>query len=212
MRLPKPLRKVISTFSETQILRLLSSIDIQTREGCRNYVIIPTLFDTGLRVSELAGVKMDDLPLDEGLLKVMGKGGKERFIPIGREVQRVLWRYINRYRPRPLSHNFAFLLLTKDGRKMTKGRIEIIMKKYGERAGITGIRCSLHTLRHTAAVRFLRNGGDVFSLQRMLGHSTLEMTRHYCQLADVDVKKAHLTASPVDNLGFATIRNRRVVR
>ena len=83
---------------------------------------------------------------------------------------------------------------------MTKGRIEIIMKKYSERAGITGIRCSPHTLRHTAAVRFLRNGGDVFSLQRMLGHSSLEMTRHYCELADVDVKRAHLTASPVDSL------------
>jgi len=202
VKLPKPIKKVIPTFSETQILQLVSVIDTSTLEGYRNYAIILTLLDTALRVSELIGVKMDSLWLDDGLLKVMGKGGKERHIPIGTEVQRILWRYINRYRPQPLNPNFDFLFLTKDGRKLTKGRIEIMMLGYGEKAGIKGVRVSPHTLRHTAAVNFLRNGGDVFSLQRLLGHSSLEMTRHYCELADVDVKKAHLTASPVDNLGF----------
>lgn len=92
---------------------------------------------------------------------------------------------------------------------MTKGRIEILMKRYAQKAGIRGVRCSPHTLRHTAAITFLRNGGDVFSLQRLLGHSTLEMTRHYCELADVDVKRAHLTASPVDNLGLTKYEHQR---
>ncbi|MFQ5873367.1 MAG: tyrosine-type recombinase/integrase, partial [Dehalococcoidia bacterium] len=112
VKLPKPIKKVIPTFSETQMLQLISVIDTSTLEGYRNYAIILTLLDTALRVSELTGVKMDDLWLDDGLLKVMGKGGKERHVPIGAEVQRILWHYINRYRPQPLNPNFDFLFLT----------------------------------------------------------------------------------------------------
>jgi integrase/recombinase XerD len=98
--------------------------------------------------------------------------------------------------------NNDILFLTQDGKPLTKDRLEKIMTRFGRKAGLVGIRCSPHTLRHTAAVSFLRNGGDVFSLQRLLGHSSLEMTRRYCELADADVKRAHLTASPVDNLDF----------
>ena len=203
VKLPKPQDKVIPTFSPDQVVQLCSVINLQTAEGYRDYAIVLTLLDTALRVSELTNIRMDDLWLDQGLLKVLGKGGKERLIPIGREVQRVLWRYTNRCRPRPQNGNCDFLFITRDGGKMTRGRIEILMKRYGQKAGIRGVRCSPHTLRHTAAVAFLRNGGNVFSLQRLLGHSSLEMTRHYCELADVDVKKAHDIASPVDNLGLA---------
>jgi site-specific recombinase XerD len=142
------------------------------------------------------------------MLKVLGKGNKERLIPIGKHVQRLLWRYINRYRPEPALVNRHFLFLTRGGRPLTKDRVEKMMAYYGKKAGLQGVRCSPHTLRHTAAVRFLRHGGDVFSLQRMLGHSSLEMTRRYCELADIDVKRAHATASPVDNLDLTVRRPR----
>ncbi len=115
-------------------------------------------------------------------------------------MQRLLWKYISRFRPEPANPNCDFVFLTAGGRPITRNRIQKRMALYGERAGLKGVRCSPHTLRHTAAVSFLRNGGDVFSLQRILGHSTLAMTRHYCELADVDVNRAHTTASPVDNL------------
>ena len=72
---------------------------------------------------------------------------------------------------------------------MTKDRVEKIMTYYGKKTGLKGVRCSPYTLRHTAAVRFLRNAGDVFSLQRMLGHASLQMTRRYCKLADIDAKE-----------------------
>jgi len=164
-----------------------------------------TLLDTGLRVSELCNLELGNLRLEEGMLKVLGKGNKERLIPIGKQVQRLLWRYIDRYRPEPATANCGFVFLTREGRPLTKDRVEKIMTYYGKKAGLAGIRCSPHTLRHTAAVTFIRNGGDVFSLQRMLGHSSLEMTRKYCELADIDVKRAHITASPVDNLDFASM-------
>jgi len=200
LKIPKAPKKVVATFSDLQLGLVLSVIDTSTAEGYRDQVIILTLLDTALRVSELVNIRLNDLWLEEGLIKVAGKGGKERFVPIGKSIQRILWRYISKYRAEPATPNCGLLFLTADGRPMTKDRIDKKMSRYGEKAGIKGVRCSPHTLRHTAAVRFLRNGGDVFSLQRMLGHSSLEMTRHYCELADVDVKRAHLTASPVDNL------------
>ena len=200
VKIPRPPRKVIPTFSDTQIQELLKVMNTKTLGGFRNFTIILTLLDTAMRVSELCNLKLNNVWLEEGVIKVLGKGNKERLIPIGKQVQRCLWRYINRCRPEPVGINCGFLFLTGDGRPLNKDRVEKIMSYYGEKAGIKGVRCSPHTLRHTAAVRFLRNGGDVFSLQRILGHASLEMTRRYCEMADADVKRAHLMASPVDNL------------
>ncbi|MGB2855309.1 MAG: tyrosine-type recombinase/integrase [Dehalococcoidia bacterium] len=199
MKIPKAPRKVIPTFSDLQLQQLLAVIDTSTPEGYRDLAITLTLLDTALRVSELTGITLDNLWLDEGLIKVMGKGGKERQVPMGRTVQRILWHYVNRYRPEPAIPHYNHLFLTYDGRPMTKDRIDNIMSRYGRKAGIHGVRCSPHTFRHSAAIRFLRSGGNVFTLQRLLGHSSLEMTRRYCETADIDVKSAHVMASPVDN-------------
>ena len=158
MKIPRPPRKVISTFSDSQIQQLLGVLDSRTAEGYQDYTIILSLLDTGLRVSELCSLKLNNLWLGEGMLKVLGKRNKERLIPIGKQVQRLLWRYINRYRPEPAGANCNFLFLTQEGRPLTKDRVEKIMTHYGRKAGLRGIRCSPHTLRHSAAVRFLRNG------------------------------------------------------
>jgi site-specific recombinase XerD len=174
-------------------------------------VIVLTLLDTGLRVNELINLKMDNVWLEEGLVKVLGKGNKERLVPIGKQIRKLLWRYITRYRPEPARPNLNNLFLNRDGRPLTKSRLDGIMKYYGRIAGLTGVRCSPHTLRHTFAINYLRNGGDVFSLQKILGHSSLEMTRRYCELADVDIKKAHAIASPVDNLELG-IKSDRLTR
>ncbi len=200
LKIPKAPHKVINTFSPAQLKAFLNVIDRSNPSGFRDYVIILTLLDTGLRISELTGLQLNDVQLKEGVLKVMGKGGKQRLIPIGRGVQQLLWRYITITRPQPAKINCDNLFLTHKGMPLDRNRIRSRMAAYGRKASLSGVRCSPHTLRHTAAVSFLRNGGNVFSLQRLLGHSTLMMTRHYCELADVDVLRAHATASPVDNL------------
>jgi site-specific recombinase XerD len=160
VKIPRPPRKVIPTFSDSQIRQLLNIIDTMTAEGYRDCSIILTLVDTGLRVSELCNLKLINLWLEDGMLKVLGKGNKERVVPMGKQVQRLLWHYINRYRPEPARANTDFLFLTLGGRPLTKDRVEKIMTYYGKKAEISGIRCSPHTLRHTAAVRFLRSGGE----------------------------------------------------
>ena len=200
VKIPRSPHKVMPSFTDSQIRGLLNAINIKTAEGYRNHTIILTLLDTGLRVSELCGLKLSNLWLEDGMLKILGKGNKERLIPIGKRIQRCLWRYISAYRADPAGPNADFLFLTRDGRPLNKDRVEKIMAHFGRRAGIKGVRCSPHTLRHTAALTFLRNGGDVFSLQRILGHASLEMTRRYCELAAIDVKEAHIKASPVDNM------------
>lgn len=209
VRIPHPPKKVMPTFSDIELRQLLGAIDTSSAEGYRDYAIVITLLDTGLRVSELCRLKLGNAWLGDGMLKVIGKGNRERLIPIGKQVQRVLWRYVDTYRPEPATPVLDFLFLTRDGRPLTKDRVEKIIARYGKKAGLQGIRCSPHVFRHTAAVKFLRNGGDVFSLQRLLGHASLEMTRRYCELADMDVKKAHMTASPVDNLNLC--KQRRAV-
>jgi len=207
LKIPKPPRKVIATFSPNQIKSLLSAMS-DSAEGYRGTVIVLTLLDTGLRVNELINLQMENVWLEDGLIKVLGKGNKERLVPIGKQIRKLLWRYINHYRPEPARPKLNNLFLTQDGRPLTKNRVDSIMKRYGLLAGLTGVRCSPHTLRHTFAITFLRNDGDIFSLQKILGHSSLEMTRRYCELANVDIKKAHAAASPVDNLAI----ERRIAR
>lgn len=204
MKIPRPPVKVIPAFSASEVEQLLHAINTKTVAGYRNYAIFLIMLDTGLRVSELCSLKVEKLWLEDGMAKVLGKGNKERMIPIGKQLQRILWHYIDRCRPEPTATNCSSVFLTQAGRPLTRERVQKMMTGYGQKAKLAGIRCSPHTLRHTAAIFFLRNGGDVFSLQRMLGNASLEMTRRYCELADIDVKRAHSRASPVDNLDFAS--------
>ena len=206
VRIPRPPRKIIATFSPAQFQALIAAADATTAGGYRNLTILTVLLDTGLRVSELTGLALENVDLEAGHLKVLGKGRKERLIPIGKRSRNLLWNYIRRFRPEPASASLHNVFLNSRGDPLRKNYVEAFMRRYGKKAEIEGVRCSPHTLRHSAAVMFLRNGGDVFSLQRLLGHATLEMTRHYCELADVDVAKAHSVASPADNLPYDRAR------
>lgn len=200
LKVPKAPKKVIPSFTNAHLQRLFATIDTSTATGFRDYTIMLTLLDTGLRCSELIGLQIEDIDLESRLLKVKGKGAKERLVPFGRRVQKAIWKYITVYRPEPAIPNQDRLFLTCDGYPISKDRLEAIVKRYGRRAGITGIRVSPHTFRHTMAINFLRNGGDVFSLQQILGHSSLEVLRGYVNLALSDISHVHQRSSPADNL------------
>ncbi len=197
IKIPRAPQKLIPAFSEAQLNQLFAVIDTNGPTGFRNHTM---LLDTGLRVSELTGLCLTDVSIEQGTLRVWGKGNKERTVPLGRQSARQIWHYISRCRPQPSMARIDQVFLTRDGRPVSIDRVQQFMMRYGIQAGLYGVRCSPHTLRHTAAINYLRNGGDVFSLQRLLGHSSLEMTRRYCQVADSDVQRVHRSASPVDNL------------
>ena len=194
---PKAPRKIVNTLTPEQITRLLKCIPKVNPSGYRDFAIIITLYGTGLRISELLNLKIEDVDFDSGQIKVLGKGGKQRFVYGSAKVYKALFKYCHQWRP-PIQS--AQLFIHDDGRPLTRFYFAHRMQAYSRKAKIVGVRCSPHILRYSFAVDFLRSGGDVFTLQRILGHSTLEMTRHYAQLADSDVEERQKAFSPVEKL------------
>jgi len=201
VKIPKAPRKVITPFTEEQILSLLHAIDTFSTAGLRNYAMVLMFLDTGMRLGELIGLKKNDVDLRNRTLKVFGKGAKERRLPIGKRLLAVLWKY-QLYRPQPATGSIDNFFLTRDGWPLNKNRVETIIKNLGRKAGLQGVRCSPHTFRHTFCIQFLRNGANLFSLQQMTGHSSLEVLRGYVALAESDLKIAHQKFSPVDNFSL----------
>ena len=128
---------------------------------------------------------------------MVGKGSKERQIPISGTTGQALWRYLTQ---RPQSTLGDPLFCTNQGRRFSVYRLGDIIQNIASRASVPNATC--HRFRHTFAINFLRNGGDVYSLQRILGHATLQMCKRYLAIAQVDIDKAHRQASPVSNWGL----------
>jgi len=196
MRPPRVAKEVIQPFTQDDIRRMLVVLGEDNFRGYRNRAIILTFLDTGLRLSELASIMLNDVGFDNGIIKVMGKGRKERFVRVGKETQKAILRYLLLRKDQQ-----PHLGIGENGEPIKARGIESLIKRLGRRAGITDARCSAHTFRHTFAVSCLRNGMGEFSLQSLLGHTTLQMTRRYVQTFGVsDALSAHEKASPVDNM------------
>ena len=153
------------------------------------------MLDTGLRLSELAGLRPCDLRPD-GSLKVMGKGAGSGSCPSVASRGQALMRYV---RQASVADTDGAIFRARGGDALGARGVQQVFKRLKIRARIPG-RCSPHTLRHTFARAYLLNGGDAFSLQRMLGHSTLDMVKRYVALADTDLAARHAVASPADRL------------
>ena len=200
LRSPKATRKVMATLSETEINRILSSIEQDTLSGYRNTAVILLFLDTGLRCAELVGLRMDDLFLADQCLKVMGKGQKERIVPFGDRTTRALLRYLN-LRPQINGCNSVFL--NRDGGPFTENAVKMVFERLAKKAGVP--RLHIHLLRHTMATNYLLSGENPIKLQRILGHETLEMTRRYVDMAAVQIAVTESRQSPVDRMRLKNV-------
>ena len=183
---PKANHAEVNPFTQEEVQAILQAAD-----RLRDRTLLLFLLDTGIRSSELCGLKITDVDLNTGKVFVKGKGKKERYCYLGAMARRSLWKYLaERDSGEPL-------FTTRGDRPFTVFWLRGLVVKIAKRAGIA--KAHPHRFRHTFAVQFLRNGGDIFALQILLGHSSLEMVRHYARLAAADAEVAHRRASPADN-------------
>ena len=151
-----------------------------------------------MRASELAGIKLNQVNIKEGYIRVIGKGDKERIVPIGKFVKMTLWHYISQSRHKSVDGDYDNLFLSIKGKPITVNTIKMVFSRLAKKSGIE--RLHVHLCRHTFAINYLLNGGDIFSLKEILGHSTLEMVNHYLHFTTSHIMSLHHQFSPMDRL------------
>jgi site-specific recombinase XerD len=188
----KPLPKC---FTEEEVLSLLAIPDCSSRFGIRNRAILETLYSSGLRLMELAGIKMSDLDVRKGLLRVTGKGNKQRIVPVGSHALDAISEYL-KVRPEFLAENSPNnLFLTKSGNAFYTRELDIILKRYFELiARAKGY--TPHALRHSFATHMLSRGADLRAIQELLGHAQLSTTQIYTHVSLEDIKDAYNKGHP----------------
>jgi integrase/recombinase XerD len=191
----QPLR-VPKTLSEAQVEALLGAPDVDVPLGLRDRAMLELMYASGLRVSELVAVKAIELSLNDGVLRVLGKGNKERLVPFGGEARRWIERYLKDARPLILDGQQSLdLFVTARGSGMTRVMFWIIVKKHALAAGIHS-PLSPHTLRHAFATHLLNHGIDLRSVQLLLGHADISTTTIYTHVARERLKQMHAKHHP----------------
>ena len=180
---PKQMRMLPDTLSFEEIENIIAQLDLSTPEGGRNKAILETLYSCGLRVSELVNLRISCLYLDVGFVRVIGKGDKERLVPIGSDAI----KYINIYRKDIRVHTAIkpgqedFLFLNRRGSKLSRVMIFLVLKELSRKAGITK-NISPHTFRHSFATHLVEGGADLRAVQEMLGHESITTTEIYTHI------------------------------
>lgn len=193
-RLGRPLPK---SLTEKQVEKLLAAPDVDTARGLRDRAMLETLYATGLRVSELTNLTMVQLNRDAGFVRIMGKGSKERLVPMGEEAANWLSRYLVESRPVLVrGRRTDALFPTARGAPMTRQAFWHNIKRYARIAGIDESLLSPHTLRHAFATHLLNHGADLRVVQMLLGHADLSTTQIYTQVARARLKQLHAQHHP----------------
>jgi len=203
IKLPKAPNRTVEILSEEEIKKLYNKINDRTEFGLRNKCIISLMLDSGLRRNEVINLNIEDIHFTQNVIKVFGKGEKERIVPLGIYTKKLLFKYLNGYRPMP-EYPTNKVFISKDKRPITADVVKMVINRLKKRTGIK--RLKPHMLRHTFATRYLMNGGDAFSLQMILGHTTLEMTRRYSHLASSYTVKNFRHLSTLDRLRGQNIK------
>ena len=184
--------------SEAQVAALLRVIKRDSWTGKRNFAMILTMLDAFLRLSELIHLELGDVNLQARSIRIrQGKGEKERLVFMGRRLTRAMHDWLN-VRGHVIGSDFVFV--SRSGERLDSRNVQRILARYAARAKLTDARVSPHTLRHTGATLYIRYGGDPFSLQKLLGHSSITTTQIYVHMAGTALREAHAKASPVDRL------------
>lgn len=191
LSLPRIERSLPETLNEIQVEQLLESVDTNAPLGLRDRAILELLYASGLRISELAGAKLENLDLENGVVRVTGKGNKTRLVPVGRKACAALERYLRQERPdlvRPKSGSEVFLSIR--GGRLTTVRIWQIVKTCARRSGLE-VNIYPHLLRHSFATHLLSNGADLRIIQEMLGHADISTTQVYTHVDQQRLKAVH---------------------
>jgi len=182
--------------SVEEVERLLAQPDTSSAIGLRDKAIIELMYSTGIRVSELAGIRVGDLQMEAGCLRCIGKGNKERLVPVGKKALAVVEAYMKKSRPELLKDNAsANLFLNQRGRPMDRVMIWKMMGRYGRKAALRK-PLKPHTLRHSFATHLLDRGADLRSVQIMLGHSDISTTQIYTHVVEERLKQVYKAHHP----------------
>lgn len=182
---PKPEQPLPKTLTEQQVEDLINAPDTTDTLGLRDKAMLETLYATGLRVSELVGLEFSQVLLDPGVVRVLGKGGKERLVPLGEEAVDCIIEYSQHARAELMQNKPACnaLFVSRRGQAMTRQTFWYMLKRYGLQANISGDILSPHTLRHAFATHLLNHGADLRVVQMLLGHSDISTTQIYTHVA-----------------------------
>jgi integrase/recombinase XerD len=194
---PRTDHNLPEALTNEEINKIFEYLDIHCT--FRDKVIWEFFLDTGCRLSEVAGLNIDDVNLQEGWAKVFGKGRKEGIVPLGNKLCGDLHRYIVKYRQAPDSEPALFVSNRTPHQRLTKGGLASLIKRVHKAVGVTG-KYGPHKLRHTMATQFISNGGDIAILRRILRHSDIKVIQRYIILVQTDVQSAHREFSPMDHL------------
>ena len=195
---PKPEYHLPVTLSESQIENLLDAPDTSTDLGLRDRAMIELLYATGLRVSELITLQLSQVSIDPGVIRVIGKGDKERLVPVGEIALEWLTNYLSRSRADLLSAKLATnaVFVTRRGDAMTRQAFWYMIKRYAAKAGMNTEALSPHTLRHAFATHLLNHGADLRVVQMLLGHSDISTTQIYTHVADQRLRELYADHHP----------------